>query len=109
MPQPQAGALTTHSPPPLLLSPCTPPPPPPTTTTTTTHPVWLLHSAGLDGLVLTKSIALCIQVFLPIAVVGCGLLMPLQLSEAFEKGDATFSRLTMANVAPGSKIMWAHW
>ena len=33
--------------------------------------VWLLHSAGLDALVLQKSIALCIQLFLPIAFVGC--------------------------------------
>ncbi|KAI8465074.1 MAG: hypothetical protein J3K34DRAFT_525694 [Monoraphidium minutum] len=71
--------------------------------------VWLLHSAGLDALVLQKTQALCMQIFLPIATIGCALLMPLQLSEAFESGDTTFSRLTMANVGPGSKIMWAHW
>lgn len=35
--------------------------------------------------------------------------MPLQLSEGFERGDSTFSRLTMANIAPRSNIMWAHW
>ena len=32
---------------------------------------WLLHSAGLDALVLQKTIAMCIQIFLPVAAIGC--------------------------------------
>jgi hypothetical protein len=35
--------------------------------------VWLLHSAGLDALVLQKSIALLVQLFLPMVIFGCGL------------------------------------
>lgn len=37
----------------------------------TTSDVWLLHSAGLDALVLQKTQALCLQIFLPVAIVGC--------------------------------------
>ncbi|KAI8469089.1 MAG: hypothetical protein J3K34DRAFT_514584 [Monoraphidium minutum] len=74
-----------------------------------TSDVWLLHSAGLDALVLQKSHALGFQLFLPIAILGCCLLMPLQISEAYENGDQTFSRLTMANIDPDSDILWAHW
>jgi hypothetical protein len=36
-----------------------------------TSDVWLLHSAGLDALVLQKSHALGIQIFLPVAILGC--------------------------------------
>ncbi|GBF99191.1 hypothetical protein Rsub_11636 [Raphidocelis subcapitata] len=72
--------------------------------------VWMLHSAGLDALVMQKSLALCIQLLLPIALLGCCVLMPLQLSEAYERGNtSTFTRLTMANIDPRSKIMWGHW
>jgi hypothetical protein len=35
--------------------------------------------------------------------------MPLQLAKASENGDATFSRLTMANIGPHSIVLWAHW
>lgn len=97
-------------------------------------------------------LALCVQLFLPIAVLGCCMresstlrrlvpcllcllpaheecsvkaaplpddsqhmpvhalaspcppsVLPLQISEAFEDGDTTFSRLTMANIDPASK------
>jgi hypothetical protein len=34
--------------------------------------------------------------------------MPLQMHEAYERGDTTFSRLTMANVSPGSEIVWGY-
>lgn len=154
-----------------------------------TSDVWLLHSAGLDALVLQKSHALGMQLFIPMAVLGCCMreysakrvggrvlarvlfvgggarawlslgrlrlrayggrltrpppgcmlltavswarvspaagrqprlctqccasvhraVMPLQIAEAFENGDATFSRLTMANIDPQSDILWAHW
>lgn len=32
-----------------------------------------MHSAGIDALVLQKSITLCLQIFLPIVVIGCAL------------------------------------
>jgi hypothetical protein len=34
--------------------------------------------------------------------------MPLQIAEGVDRGDTTFSRLTMANVPTGSAVMWAH-
>lgn len=37
----------------------------------TVSDTWMLHSAGLDALVMQKSLALCIQLFLPIAALGC--------------------------------------
>jgi hypothetical protein len=39
--------------------------------TLTTSDTWLLHSAGLDALVLQKSQTLCLQLFLPISAIGC--------------------------------------
>ncbi|GBF87290.1 ERD4-related membrane protein [Raphidocelis subcapitata] len=74
-----------------------------------TSDAWLLHSAGLDALVLQKCQALSIQLFLPIALIGCCMLIPLQISEAYDNNDKSFSRMTMANVDPSSRLMWGHW
>ncbi|KAF8056000.1 ERD4 [Scenedesmus sp. PABB004] len=75
----------------------------------TTSDGFILRSAGLDALVLQKGYALGVQMLLPMAIFGCCLLLPLQTSEAFIVGDASYSRVTMANIRPNSTIMWAHW
>ncbi|KAF6257976.1 late exocytosis, associated with Golgi transport-domain-containing protein [Scenedesmus sp. NREL 46B-D3] len=70
---------------------------------------FVLRSAGLDALVLQKAHAVGVQMMLPMAIIGCCLLLPLQISQAYIAGDTSYGRVTMANIAPSSSIMWAHW
>lgn len=75
----------------------------------TVSDAFVLRSAGLDALVLQKAHAVGVQMMLPMAIFGCCLLLPLQISQAYIAGDKSYGRVTMANIAPSSSIMWAHW
>lgn len=74
----------------------------------------LLRSAGLDALVLTRCLVLGLHLFLPLAVLGCTVLIPLYAtghgleSASTESGASTYGtmRFTMANLTQRSSKLW---
>ena len=76
-----------------------------------------MRSAGLDALVLNRVFLMGTQIFAPLAVLGCAVLLPIYLtagaakvggSRSVEEGASTSAllRTTIANVAAGSPLLW---
>jgi hypothetical protein len=78
-----------------------------------TSDAFVLRSAGLDALVLQKSFAVCVQIFVPLCVLSCSVLLPVQSSQQFMAKSATndrsFASITMANINSRSPVMWLHF
>eukprot|EP00803_Ostreobium_quekettii_P009724 evm.model.scf_220.3 EVM.evm.TU.scf_220.3 scf_220:31260-46576(+) len=76
----------------------------------------ILESAGLDALMLAKTMAFGVQLFLPLTLVVAAILIPIHVNGGFAKEAAErelvpvgqFSRMTASNVKPGSDIFWVH-
>ncbi|KAL0050237.1 hypothetical protein WJX82_006955 [Trebouxia sp. C0006] len=80
-----------------------------------TTDVELLHTAGMDSLMMSWVTTLALQILLPMTVAGCAILLPVNLSQnriALEAAaDATvsvskFSTLTLSNIPRGSGLFW---
>ncbi|KDD76067.1 late exocytosis protein, partial [Helicosporidium sp. ATCC 50920] len=91
----------------------------------------LVKSAGLDALVAVRALGFGLMLLVPVCVVCIGVVLPVNyLGDYFGRGVAeadasaagspppsfdpdslstTFVKLTMSNVAPGSKLMWVHF
>ncbi|KAK9836955.1 hypothetical protein WJX81_002590 [Elliptochloris bilobata] len=82
----------------------------------------IVHTAGLDSLMLCWTCTLSIQIFLPLTVLGIGVLLPVNYSgerreitlngqEVPHGQDAgfKFSQLTLSNLARGSALYWLHF
>lgn len=64
-----------------------------------THEQDLLPLIGLDAIVFLRSLKMCRNIFLVLAEIGCGILIPLNLSKGVNKsGQTAISRVTPANV-----------
>jgi hypothetical protein len=78
-----------------------------------TSDAFVLRSAGLDALVLQKSFAVCVQIFVPLCVLSCSILLPVQSSQQFmaksAANDRSFASITMANINSRSPVMWLHF
>ncbi|KAG2438979.1 hypothetical protein HYH02_010771 [Chlamydomonas schloesseri] len=73
----------------------------------------LVQSAGLDALIMVKLCSLGVQLFLPMAILGVCVLIPLHWTggEAANTNaqHSDFMRLTMANIMLRSKRFWVHF
>ncbi|BDA42606.1 probable CSC1-like protein ERD4 at C-terminar half [Coccomyxa sp. Obi] len=82
----------------------------------TTTDMQLLHTAGLDSLMLNWLNTIGMQIFLPIAVLGLGALLPINLAgnriepqltpHSNRATTSTFARLTISNLQKGSSNYW---
>eukprot|EP00775_Hariotina_reticulata_P011017 gene11017-11171_t len=73
----------------------------------------ILRSSGLDAMVMIKALAMGVQIFLPLAVIGCGVLLPLHYTQR-SSDDNQINRsqlmaLTIAALPRGSSYMWVHF
>ncbi|KAL4515842.1 hypothetical protein Ndes2526A_g00545 [Nannochloris sp. 'desiccata'] len=78
----------------------------------------LLATAGLDTLILIRFIQMGIQMFLPLAVIGCAVLIPVYRTGGALEDHVTnngtvnaedFMKNTLSNVSYGSHRLWAAW
>ncbi|PNW73839.1 hypothetical protein CHLRE_13g574850v5 [Chlamydomonas reinhardtii] len=72
----------------------------------------LVQSAGLDALIMVKLCSLGVQLFLPMAILGVCVLIPLHWTggetATTNAQHSDFMRLTMANIMLKSKRFWVH-
>ena len=73
----------------------------------------ILKSSGMDAIVMIKGLAIGVQLFTPLAIVGCVLLIPLHYTQrsALYDGEANVNTsqlmgLTIAALPQQSPIMW---
>ena len=77
----------------------------------------ILRSSGLDALVMIKSLAIGVQIFAPMALVGVAVLVPLHYRAAERRGGlagaagdgldrSALMRLTIASLPQGSGLAW---
>eukprot|EP00210_Caulerpa_lentillifera_P005734 g5482.t1 len=85
-----------------------------------------LSTSGLDALMFVKTFGLGIQLFLPLAIIGVAVLIPIhkdqhydQYEDEYEHEDEdnnklvkmnnTFLSMTVSNVKPKSSVFWVHF
>lgn len=79
----------------------------------------ILRSAGLDALVMVQALAIGVQIFAPMALVGVAVLVPLHYRAAERRGGlvsgsggsddldrSAMMRLTIASLPQGSALAW---
>ncbi|DBA95065.1 TPA: hypothetical protein ACH3X1_002578 [Trebouxia sp. C0004] len=80
-----------------------------------TTDVELLHTAGMDSLMMSWVTTLALQILLPMTVVGCAILLPVNLSQNRIVWEAAadptvsvskFSTVTLSNIPRGSGLFW---
>jgi len=57
----------------------------------------LLPLIGLDAIVFLRTLRMCRNIFLILAVIGCGILIPINLSQGVEKGADVIAKVTPLN------------
>lgn len=79
----------------------------------------LLRSSGLDALMFSRFLMLCVQFFLPISILSVGILLPIHYTATddeinrcgyktvLENQDGLL-KTTMSNMCPGDKLLWVH-
>ncbi|UPQ98976.1 calcium-dependent channel protein [Chloropicon primus] len=78
----------------------------------------LLASAGLDALMYSRFLMLCVQFFLPVSVLSCGVLLPIHftaMGDGYNRCESTFEnddrliRTTVSNMCVGDPLLWVHF
>ncbi len=79
----------------------------------------LLASAGLDALMFSRFLMMCVQFFIPVTLFSVGILLPIHYTstgsynrcgfETVPENQDTLQRMSISNVCNGDPLLWVHF